>query len=87
MHLFQRLQHRAKDSKGFFLGELPTLLFQIRFQADSFYIFHHNIGSVVFIKEILYRNDTGYVRELRNVAGFIHIFFQTLLVSFTFLPA
>ena len=87
VYLFQRFQHRAQDGERFFLGELPTLLFQILLQADPLYVLHYDIGGIVFIKEILHRHDAGDVRELGYIAGLIHIFFQPLLVGFAFLAA
>ncbi len=87
VYLFQRFQHRAQDGERFFLGELSAFLLQILLQADPLYVLHHDIGGIVFIKEILHRYDAGDVCELRNISGLIHIFFQPLLVGLALFAA
>ena len=74
----------ARDSSS---GELPALLLQIFFQADSLYVLHHDIGGIVFVKEILHRHDAGDARELGYVAGLVHVLFQALLVGFALFAA
>ena len=77
----QRTEQRFDHIKQFFWRDFAAFLFDQFFQRGTFYIFHDNVGRVVFFKEVAHGNDLRRLVHQSHGLCFLQEAFLSILVN------